>query len=124
MAIAAATLLGLAGAGTAGNRWTSSLTINQSQYGTMAAGGFAETHNTPDVTEYAECGSNRTTGYCTFVQSNGSTWGCFTTDAGHIAVIRSMTPESYFNVTWDGSGQCTYVLAYASSRTTTKVVPR
>ena len=115
----ALTLVGLGGIGTAGSKWMSSLTIAQN--GLYASGGFAETHNSADVTEYAECGSNRTTGFCTFVDSAGTNFACFTTDAGHIAVIRSMTPESWFNVTWNGAGQCTYVLAYATSRTTTKV---
>ena len=108
----------LGGVGMAGARWTNSVTINN---GNLAAGGFAETFNTPDETEYAECGSNRTTGFCTFVDSNNNNYSCFTTDAGHIAVIRSMTPESYFNVMWNNLGQCTYVLGYSTSRTTTKV---
>jgi hypothetical protein len=119
IAIALLTLVGLGGIGTAGAKWMNALTISQN--GTMASGGFAETHNSANVTEYAECGSNRATGFCTFVDQRGTNYGCFTTDAGDIAVIRSMTPESWFAVTWNDVGQCTYVLAHATSRTRTKV---
>lgn len=109
----------LGGVGIAGSKWMSSLSINPNAR--TASGGLAETFNTADVTEYAECGSNRTSAFCTFVDTNNNNYSCFTTDAGHMAVIRSMTPESWFQVTWNNLGQCTYVLVYASSRTTTKV---
>ncbi len=85
-----------------------------------ANGGLAETHNTPDNVSYAECGSNSTTGYCTFRDTAGTYYSCFTTDPAQIAVIRSMSPDSTFSVRWDTAGVCTYVLSYASSR----VAPR
>jgi hypothetical protein len=85
-----------------------------------ASGGFSETHNTTDLTSYAECGSNSTTGYCTFRDTAGTFYSCYTTDPAQITVIRSMSPDSLFNVVWDASGVCTYVLSYASSRSATR----
>src|SRR5688572_28555871 len=85
-----------------------------------ANGGLAETHNTPDTVSYAECGSNATTGYCTFRDPAYNHYSCYTTDPAQIAVIRSMSPDSTFSVQWDTAGVCTYVLSYASSR----VAPR
>jgi len=81
-----------------------------------AYGGLAETHNTADSVSYAECGSNATTGYCTFRDAANTFYSCYTTDPAQIAVIRSLSPDSTFNVVWDTSGVCTYVLSYASSR--------
>jgi len=86
----------------------------------IANGGLAETHNTPDNVSYAECGSNSTTGYCTFRDTAGTFYSCYTTDPALIAVIRSMSPDSTFSAVWDTAGVCTYVLSYASSR----VAPR
>lgn len=83
-----------------------------------AYGGLAETHNTTDTSTYAECGSNSNTGYCTFRDVAGTSYSCYTTDPAQIAVIRSMSPDSLFNVVWDAAGVCTYVLSYASSRVT------
>jgi hypothetical protein len=108
----------LSGVGLAGARWNNSLTIGQD--GHFAGGGFSETHNTPDVTEYAQCGSNSTTGFCMFVTTRNQVYSCFTTDPGHIAVIRSMGAESTFQATWNDSGECTYVLAYTTSTTVPK----
>lgn len=110
-------LLGLVagtGAVVAGARQYAPLSISVANK--WASGGFAETHNTPDFTQYAECGSNSNTGYCTLRDASATFYSCFTTDPGHIAVIRSMSPDSLFNVVWDASGVCTYVLSYASSR--------
>jgi hypothetical protein len=102
------------GAVVAGNKQYSPLSINLAIR--SASGGLAETHNTADIMSYAECGSNSTTGYCTFRDTAGTYYSCFTTDPAHIAVIRSMSPDSLFSVTWDAAGVCTYVLSYASSR--------
>ncbi len=85
--------------------------------GHSADGGLADTHNTADTTQYAECGSNPWAGYCTLVDSAGTYYGCYTVDPAFMAVIRSMSPDSLFNVVWDDSSVCTYVLSYASSRT-------
>lgn len=85
-----------------------------------ANGGLAETHNTEDTEQFAECGSNPTAGFCTVRDVSGNYYSCYTTDPATIAVIRSMSPDSLFSIAWDESGVCTYVLSYASSR----VVPR
>jgi hypothetical protein len=110
------TLAALASGGIvfAGAKSIAPLSVNVA--GRFASGGLAETHNTPDLTQYAECGSNPTAGFCTLRDSAGTFYSCFTTDPALIAVIRSMSPDSYFSISWDASGTCTYVLSYASSR--------
>lgn len=85
-----------------------------------ANGGLAETHNTADNVQYAECGSNSATGYCTIRDTAGTITSCYTTDPALLAVIRSMSDESLFSIQWNASGVCTYVLSYASSRTEAK----
>jgi len=87
----------------------------------FANAGLGETYNTADSTQYAECGSNGTTGYCTVRDAAGTYYSCMTTDPALLAVIRSMSPESFISVVWDASGSCTYVLSYASSRSAVKV---
>jgi hypothetical protein len=86
-----------------------------------ANAGLSETYNTADSTQYAECGTNGSAGYCTFRDASGSYYSCSTTDPALIAVIRSMSPESFISVAWDASANCTYVLSYASSRSAVKV---
>ncbi len=109
-----AALLAISGTVLAGARQYAPLAINlQFRY---ADGGLAETHNTDDAFSYAECGSNYGAGFCTVVDTAGTYYGCYTTDPAHIAVIRSMSPDSLFSIEWDESGVCTYVLSYASSR--------
>lgn len=112
------TLTAGAGAALAGAKQYAPLQINTALR--SASGGLAETHNTAEATSLAECGSNPTTGYCLFRDAAGTFYSCYTTDPAQIAVIRSMSPDSTFNVLWDTSGVCTYVLSYASSR----VAPR
>jgi hypothetical protein len=112
--IALLTLTAGTGAVVAGIKQYVPLSINAASR--SAYGGLAETHNTADNVSYAECGSNSTTGYCTFRDPSGTYFSCYTTDPAQIAVIRSMSPDSTFNVVWDTSGVCTYVLSYASSR--------
>ena len=117
--ISALAVLGIAGGVFAGVRQYIPLTINVA--GHFASGGLAETHNTADFTQYAECGSNPTTGFCTVRDASGTQFSCMTTDPSLLAVIRSMSPDSLFSVVWDPSTNlCTYVLSYASSR----VAPR
>jgi hypothetical protein len=117
--ISALAVLGIAGGVFAGVRSYIPLTVNVA--GHFANGGLAETHNTADFTQYAECGSNPTTGFCTVRDSGGTIYSCFTTDASLLSVIRSMSPDSLFSIVWDPTtNQCTYVLSYASSR----VAPR
>lgn len=118
LSLAAAMIAGGGSAVLAGSKSLGSLTINAaSRY---ANGGFAETHNTANLTEYAECGTNATTGYCTFRDAGGTYYSCMTTDPALLTVIRSMSDESYFSVRWDAAAVCTSVLSYASSRTEAK----
>ncbi len=117
LSLAAAMLAG-GGAAIAGSKSLGSLNINASSR--FASGGFAETHNTANLVEYAECGSNATTGYCTFRDAGGTYYSCMTTDPALLTVIRSMSDESYFSVRWDASAVCISVLSYASSRTEAK----
>lgn len=102
----------------AGSKSIGSLTVNvASRY---ANAGLSDTHNTANGLEYAECGTNSTTGYCTFRDTAGTYYSCMTTDPAYLTVIRSMSDESFISVRWDAAGVCTYVLSYASSRTQAK----
>lgn len=117
-AIAAVTLLTAVRPVSAGLKSYMPLSVNYaSRY---ANGGLSETHNTADNVQYAECGSNPTTGYCTVRDTAGTYSSCYTTDAAIISVIRSMSDESLFSIQWNASGVCTYVLSYASSRAEAK----
>jgi hypothetical protein len=118
LAVALLALTAGTGAVVAGQKQYFPLQVNAaSRY---ANAGLAETHNTADTVSYAECGSNASTGYCTFREPNGTYYSCFTTDPSLLVVIRSMSPDSSISVQWDASNVCTYVLSYASSR----VAPR
>ena len=117
--MSALAVLGITSAVFAGARSYFPLSVNVS--GHFANGGLAETHNTADTTQYVECGSNPTAGFCTVRDATGTFYSCFTTDPSLLAVIRSMSPDSTFSIEWDPTtSQCTYVLSYASSR----VAPR
>jgi hypothetical protein len=117
--MSAVAVLGVTSAVFAGIKSYAPLSVNVA--GHFASGGLAETHNTADSVQYAECGSNSTTGYCTLRDAGGTYYSCFTTDPSLLTVIRSMSPDSIFSVVWDpNTNQCTYVLSYASSR----VAPR
>ncbi|MEZ4362894.1 MAG: hypothetical protein R3B48_22070 [Kofleriaceae bacterium] len=114
----AAILAAAGGAGLAGVKSYAPLSVNAA--GKFASGGLAETRNTPDLVQYAECGTNATTGYCTLRDTSGTYYSCYTTDPALLTVIRSMSEESIFSIAWNASGVCTYVLSYASSRTDAK----
>lgn len=111
-------VLAAAGTVTAGAPSLYPLSINYAAR--YANGGLAETHNTPDFVQYAECGSNSNTGYCAMRDASGTYTSCYTTDPALIEVIRSMSDESFFSISWSAAGVCTYVLSYASSRTEAK----
>jgi hypothetical protein len=118
VSLAVSLLAAGSGAVFAGAKSLSPLTVNAaSRY---ANAGLAETHNTANTTEYIECGTNGTTGFCTIRDSSANMYSCMTTDASLLSVIRSMSDESYISVRWDAAGVCTYVLSYASSRTEAK----
>jgi hypothetical protein len=80
-------------------------------------GGLGDTRNTANTSEYIECGTNSTTGYCLFRNAAGTYYSCSTTNAGMIEVIRSMSGDGSINFSYDTTtGACTYMLSYASSR--------
>jgi hypothetical protein len=106
------------GAVLAGSQSISPLSVNAANR--YASAGLAETHNTTNTTEYIECGTNGTTGFCTIRDSSANMYSCMTTDASLLSVIRSMSDESYISLRWDAAGVCTYMLSYASSRAATK----
>ena len=108
-------VLGTSSAVFAGLKSYIPLSINYAAH--FANGGLAETHNTADSVQYAECGSNPTTGFCTVRDAANVVTSCFTTDPALLTVIRSMSPDSLFSIRWDpATNECTYVLSYASSR--------
>jgi hypothetical protein len=81
------------------------------------SGGFGDTRNTVDSTQYIECGTNLTAGFCLFRDSGGAFHSCSTTDANMIAVIRSMSGDALVQFTYDvTTNVCQYMLSYASSR--------
>jgi hypothetical protein len=118
MAVGAA--LGLAGASAvavAGAKSYFPAQLNTWGTTVSVSGGIGETRNTPDSTQYIECGSNSNTGYCLFRDAGGAYHSCSTTDAGLITVIRSMSGDGSINFLYDSTTNvCTYMLSYASSR--------
>jgi hypothetical protein len=85
-----------------------------------ANGAFAEVRSLPDATAFAECGTNASMGFCSFVQ-NGEYSSCYTTNPATLDAIRGMAGDGYFSVQWsESTAECTYVLQYTSSRTPTK----
>jgi hypothetical protein len=90
-------------------------------YERYANGTLGEIRASADPTSYAECGSNASMGWCSFVDPSGAYLGCYTTDPAQLTVIRSMGPDAYFSVRWlEQTAECVYVLSYASSRTMAK----
>jgi hypothetical protein len=118
VSLAASLVAAGGGAVLAGAKSISPLSVNAASR--FANAGLGETHNTANTTEYIECGSNGTTGFCTVRDSSNNLYSCMTTDASLLSVIRSMSDESYISIRWDAGGVCTYVLSYASSRAATK----
>jgi hypothetical protein len=118
LSLAVSLLAAGSGAVLAGAKQISPLSVNAASR--FANAGLGETHNTANTTEYIECGTNPTTGFCTIRDSSSNVYSCMTTDPDLLAVIRSMSDESYISVRWDAAGVCTYVLSYASSRAATK----
>lgn len=113
--LAALLVIGSGGAVMAGLRSNHPLEINLD--GPYANAGLAETRNTPDATQFVECGSNPGAGFCTVRDLSGTYYSCYTFDPEKIAVIRSMSADSYISVSWDAATfECTYVLSYATSR--------
>ncbi len=80
-------------------------------------GGLGDTRNTANTVEHLDCGTNSTTGYCTYRNPAGTYYSCNTTNAGMIEVIRSMHGDASINFSYDSTTNvCTYMLSYASSR--------
>ena len=63
--VAVVGMLGV-GAGVARGGATQLFPLQVNAAARFANAGLAETHNTADTTQYAECGTNGSTGYCTF----------------------------------------------------------
>jgi hypothetical protein len=75
----------------------------------LAHGHLGYVHNTADNTQYIGCYSNQSVGSCYARDSAGLTRSCTTSDANHIATIRSLSSDSSLYFWWDSSGYCTNV---------------
>jgi hypothetical protein len=116
-AIIIAALAGASTRATAGAKSYVSAQVNTWGNTISIYGGLGDTRNTANTSEYIECGTNSTTGYCLFRNTAGTYYSCSTTNAGMIEVIRSMSGDGSINFSYDTTtGACTYMLSYASSR--------
>ena len=84
-------------------------------------GAFGEIRNSPGTTSYAACGTNGGTGFCSLIETDGTYRSCFTNEPMYIDVIRSMSGDSLFSVSFRvDTGECQYVLSYTASHAAPK----
>jgi hypothetical protein len=101
----------------AGAKWVYPVvvdTTNRRAYGNMGA-----SRNSVDATQHLECGlaaGAPTSMFCGATDASGTSAYCQATDASLVAVVASMSGDSYLYFTWDASGKCNYVFTEAGSR--------
>ena len=71
-----------------------------------ADGDLAGARNSADAQQYIGCEATATLGSCYAVNSAGVYKSCSTTDAGLLAVIRSIHGDGHLYFSWDSSGNC------------------
>ncbi len=71
-----------------------------------ADGDIGAARNSADGQQYIGCEATATLGSCYAVNSAGVYKSCSTTDAGQLAVIRSLHGDGHLFFSWDTSGNC------------------
>jgi len=102
----------------AGYRHT--LEVGIDDVGRVAWGDLGYVFNTSDRTQYMGCYNSGTSGTCYARDRTGLTRTCSTSNAGMLAVIRSLSGDSYLLFYWDASGNCTSVDVHNGSNTAPK----
>lgn len=98
----------------AGARFTYPVVIND--FNRTAYGALTDARGSADTRQYIGCWSNNATGGCDAVNASGLTRSCSTIDPAMLAVIRSMSDESYVAFRWGADGStCLYVYAQTTS---------
>jgi hypothetical protein len=116
MSRSALLVLSFAAAATAyaGARFTYPVVINDTNR--TAYGALTDARGSADTRQYIGCWSNNASGGCDAVNASGLTRSCSTTDPAMLAVIRSMSDESYVAFRWGAdSSTCLYVYAQTTS---------
>lgn len=99
----------------AGLRWSYPVTINDtSRY---VVGTMADARASADSVQYIGCNHNSlNAASCYGTNSAGLSRSCSTNNPAHLAVIRSISSESYIFFQWNTDGTCSYVFVENSSR--------
>lgn len=98
----------------AGARYSFPVVINDATR--VAYGALTDARGSADNRQFIGCWSNNTSGGCDAVNAGGLTRSCSTTDPAMLAVIRSMSDESYVSFRWAADGStCAYVYAQTTS---------
>lgn len=98
----------------AGARYSFPVVINDATR--VAYGALTDARGSADNRQYIGCWSNNTSGGCDAVNASGLTRSCSTTDPAMLAVIRSMSDESYVSFRWGTDGStCSYIYAQTVS---------
>ncbi|RKG83187.1 hypothetical protein D7W79_00665 [Corallococcus exercitus] len=80
------------------------------------SGSMGSVRNSSDTTQSLYCSSS-SAGYgsCIATNASGVSVSCLTTNANLLAVIRSVNSDSYVQVTYDSTGNCTSILVGTGS---------
>lgn len=98
----------------AGARFTYPVVINDTNR--TAYGALTDARGSADTRQYIGCWSNGAMGGCDAVNASGLTRSCSTIDPAMLAVIRSMSDESYVAFRWSSDGStCAYIYAQTTS---------
>jgi hypothetical protein len=98
----------------AGARFTYPVVIND--LNRTAYGALTDARGSADTRQYIGCWSNNASGGCDAVNASGLTRSCSTIDPAMLAVIRSMSDESYVAFRWGADGStCQYIYAQTTS---------
>ena len=114
-AICGLALIGIAATATAGLRWAYPVTINDGSR--FAVGTLSDARASADGVQYIGCYHNTSNNAsCYATNASGLSRSCSTSNAAHLTVIRSITPESYIYFVWNTDGTCNYILVDNGSR--------
>src|SRR5262249_39115124 len=82
-----------------------------------ASGALGSVRNSADATQYIGCWSyNDGWAGCRAGDSNGNGFSCYSTDPATVALIRSLTNDSYLSLNVDrNSGLCSFVMVWTDS---------
>jgi hypothetical protein len=88
--------------------------------GSSAYGSVVSARGTADANAMVSCSTHNypaggAWGTCNVTTSTGVSASCFTSDPAVLTAMRSLDNQSYLQITWDGTGQCTEVFVATGS---------